>query len=50
MKKKQDSPDAVDPRIESEDTIHWDQDITYGGFLSLVQLLECQKLRTGAHD
>jgi tryptophan 2,3-dioxygenase len=50
MKKKQDSPDAVDPRIESEDTIHWDQDITYGGYLSLDQLLECQKLRTGAHD
>ncbi len=35
--------------IHKED-IHWDQDISYGSYLSLDKLLECQKPRTGAHD
>ncbi len=36
-------------RIEGED-IHWDQDISYGGYLSLDKLLDCQHLATDAHD
>lgn len=30
--------------------IHWDQDISYSSYLSLDKLLECQQLRSGAHD
>ena len=32
------------------DGIHWDQDISYSSYLSLDKLLDCQKLRSGAHD
>jgi tryptophan 2,3-dioxygenase len=32
------------------DGIHWDQDISYSSYLSLDKLLECQQLRSGAHD
>jgi len=32
------------------DGIHWDQDISYGSYLSLDKLLDCQQLRSGAHD
>lgn len=38
-----------DRDIHTED-IHWDQDLSYGSYLSLDKLLECQKPRTGAHD
>ncbi len=50
MNKYTDVPDALDPRDVSKETIHWDQDITYGGYLSLDKLLDCQNLRTDAHD
>lgn len=30
--------------------IHWDQDISYSSYLSMDKLLECQQLRSGAHD
>ncbi len=30
--------------------IHWDQDISYGGYLSLDHLLSCQNPKTEAHD
>ncbi len=39
-----------DPRDVGTEDIHWDQDITYGAYLSLDRLLDCQKLRTDAHD
>lgn len=42
--------DLHDSRGVNEEDIHWDQDISYGSYLSLDKLLECQKLRTGAHD
>lgn len=32
------------------DGIHWDQDISYGSYLSLDELLDCQDLRSDAHD
>jgi len=32
------------------DGIHWDQDISYSSYLSMDKLLECQQLRSGAHD
>jgi tryptophan 2,3-dioxygenase len=32
------------------DGIHLDQDISYSSYLSLDKLLECQQLRSGAHD
>ncbi|MDX1515188.1 MAG: tryptophan 2,3-dioxygenase [Woeseiaceae bacterium] len=40
----------VDPRDVAAEDIHWDQDISYGSYLSLDKLLDCQKLRTTAHD
>lgn len=50
MTSKPQYPEGIDPRDLSDERIHWDQDITYGGYLSLDKLLDCQKLRTGAHD
>jgi len=50
MKKPAEPRHDVDPRDLSQEHIHWDQDITYGGYLSLDKLLDCQDLRTGAHD
>ncbi|MCK0070026.1 tryptophan 2,3-dioxygenase [Kordiimonas laminariae] len=35
--------------VESEN-IHWDQDISYGGYLNLDKLLDCQNPRTDSHD
>ena len=32
------------------DGIHWDQDISYSSYLSMDKLLDCQQLRSGAHD
>jgi tryptophan 2,3-dioxygenase len=40
----------LDPRDLSAEEIYWDQDITYGGYLQLDKLLDCQHPRTGAHD
>ncbi len=39
-----------DPRDVGAEAIHWDQDITYGAYLELDRLLDCQRLRTDAHD
>ncbi|MDH3748581.1 MAG: tryptophan 2,3-dioxygenase family protein [Gammaproteobacteria bacterium] len=50
MSKKSSDGGIVDPRDIAAEDIHWDQDITYGGYLSLDKLLDCQKLRTDAHD
>ena len=43
-------PTAADQRIADQDGIHWDQDISYGNYLSLDQLLGSQDLLTDAHD
>lgn len=32
------------------DGIHWDQDISYSSYLSMNKLLDCQQLRSDAHD
>ena len=40
----------LDRRDVGEEDIHWDQDISYGGYLSLDKLLDSQNLRTGSHD
>lgn len=50
MTSKPKYPEGIDPRDLSDEHIHWDQDITYGGYLSLDRLLDCQNLRTDAHD
>lgn len=41
---------TVDPRDLAGEDIHWDQDLSYSGYLSLDKLLDSQKLRTKAHD
>ena len=40
-------PGAVD--LTGED-IHWDQDVSYGQYLGLDKLLNCQTLRSDQHD
>lgn len=40
----------LDEREVNEEGIHWDQDMSYGAYLSLDELLGCQNLVTGAHD
>ncbi len=40
----------LDQRAINEEGIHWDQDMSYGSYLSLDKLLDCQNIRTGAHD
>lgn len=40
----------IDKRDVSQEEIHWDQDLSYGGYLSLDALLECQNVRTDSHD
>jgi tryptophan 2,3-dioxygenase len=40
----------IDRRDVGEETIHWDQDLSYSGYLSLDALLECQSARTDSHD
>jgi tryptophan 2,3-dioxygenase len=42
--------DLHDNRDVDKEDIHWDQDISYGSYLSLDKLLDCQKPATGAHD
>ena len=34
----------------SDESIHWDQDISYGDYLGLGGLLNCQNDRSGKHD
>jgi tryptophan 2,3-dioxygenase len=36
--------------ISGEKTIHWKQDISYGDYLSLDQLLSSQNIRSDSHD
>jgi len=43
-------PETTDTRNVDGEGIHWDQDISYGGYLSLDRLLDCQNLATDAHD
>lgn len=40
----------LDQREVNEEGIHWDQDMSYGSYLSLDKLLDSQNLVTGAHD
>jgi len=40
----------IDQRDVSQEDIHWDQDLSYGGYLSLDALLDCQNTRTRSHD
>ncbi len=40
----------MDKRNVSDENIHWDQDISYGGYLDLDKILSCQTLRSDAHD
>jgi tryptophan 2,3-dioxygenase len=42
--------DLQGSRDVDQENIHWDQDISYGSYLSLDKLLDCQNRRTGAHD
>lgn len=48
--KKPGAKPQLDPRDLSIEEIYWDQDITYGGYLQLDKLLDCQLPRTDAHD
>lgn len=41
---------SIDGLGRENEGIHWDQDISYGGYLSLDHLLDCQNPRTDAHD
>ncbi|MEH6404160.1 MAG: tryptophan 2,3-dioxygenase family protein [Sneathiella sp.] len=41
---------SLDKRNIEDENIHWDQDLSYGGYLSLDKLLSCQNLATDAHD
>lgn len=40
----------LDQREVNEEGIHWDQDMSYGSYLSLDKLLDSQNLVSGAHD
>ena len=40
----------TDKRDVAEEGIHWDQDLSYSGYLSLDKLLDCQNVRTDSHD
>jgi len=42
--------ELFDGRNVDQEDIHWDQDISYGSYLSLDKLLDCQAVRTTAHD
>jgi tryptophan 2,3-dioxygenase len=50
MSKNTDPARSPDPRDLSQESIHWDQDLTYAGYLSLDKLLDCQRPLTDAHD
>ena len=40
----------LDRRDVSQETIHWDPDLSYDGYLSLDKLLDSQNARTDSHD
>ncbi len=40
----------MDKRNVGDENIHWDQDISYGGYLDLDKILSSQTLRSDAHD
>jgi tryptophan 2,3-dioxygenase len=40
----------IDRRDVTQEDIHWDQDLSYSGYLSLDALLDCQNVRTDSHD
>jgi len=42
--------DRPGSRDVDKEGIHWDQDLSYGSYLSLDKLLDGQKVQTGAHD
>ena len=44
------SKDSQHNRDVDKEDIHWDQDISYGSYLSLDSLLSAQNPATGAHD
>jgi len=46
----QPTDENIDVRDVAKEHIHWDQDLSYGNYLSLDQLLDAQKVRTNAHD
>ena len=50
MPKDTDPARSIDPRDLSLESIYWDQDLTYAGYLSLDTLLDCQHPLTDAHD
>jgi tryptophan 2,3-dioxygenase len=50
MPKETDPARSIDPRDLSLESIYWDQDLTYAGYLSLDTLLGCQHPLTDAHD
>lgn len=41
---------TIDDRDIGQENVHWDQDISYGAYLSLDKLLDCQDLRGTSHD
>ncbi len=46
----QPTDENIDVRDVAKERIHWDQDLSYGNYLSLDQLLDAQKVLTNAHD
>jgi tryptophan 2,3-dioxygenase len=40
---------SADPAVAA-DSVHWNPDVTYGGYLELDTLLSCQRRRSQAHD
>ena len=40
----------IDRRDVSKEEIHWDQNLSYSGYLSLDALLDCQNVLTESHD
>src|SRR5210317_138736 len=40
----------LDTRDVSRESIHWEQDLSYGSYLALDKLLDCQNPRGEAHD
>ena len=42
--------EPIDTRDVSSESIHWDQDLSYGSYLALDELLSCQNPRGDSHD
>ncbi|EPC02124.1 tryptophan 2,3-dioxygenase [Litchfieldella anticariensis FP35 = DSM 16096] len=45
-----DSDKMTQYAVELEDTVHWDQEMSYGQYLDLERLLACQQPNSGQHD